>query len=85
MEKTFPPPHGDKFQLRRGYRISDTEGFRPLTGINFNSMKLLRLKMCIASFRPLTGINFNQQRCATYHKSGNFRPLTGINFNGKQA
>ena len=32
----FPSPHGDKFQQGRDGRYAQRNGFRPLTGINFN-------------------------------------------------
>ena len=36
------------------------DGFRPLTGINFNPDTRSPLRRRANSFRPLTGINFNE-------------------------
>ena len=55
-------------------------GFRLLTGINFNRMYVMRLSQKM-SFRPLTGINFNYMPHSQKQSVSSFRPLTGINFN----
>ena len=55
--------------------------FRPLTGINFNSI-IRKERRAFCGFRPLSGINFNPQTLAAQAGAGKcFRPLSGINFN----
>ena len=78
---TFPSPHGDKFQQRTNDVFGKGNGFRPLTGINFND-KYAISAFFGGRFRPLTGINFNGAGLRQFYQSGKrFRPLTGINFN----
>ena len=55
----FPSPRGDEFQLLHIMIWMLHDGFRPLTGINFNKGEGLRRFTGRPRFRPLTGINFN--------------------------
>ena len=59
---TFPSPHGDKFQQRTNDVFGKGNGFRPLTGINFNDSSSFT-SLTNKSFPSPHGDKFQRQIC----------------------
>ena len=80
----FPSPRGDKFQLLHIMIWMLHDGFRPLTGINFNYLRAHNTNLYVAVFPSPHGDKFQHERVPAGVQACGSRPLTGINFNPRK-